>query len=255
MKHNTYIPDSLKDIKLDNLIRFSKVDIKDETQASIKAFDLFCSTPYSIYRVLPITFINETITTLNKVLNETPKQRLTFEMNGEKFGRIPDLSKISGGEYVDLDTFITPLFEGEIKHEDAFRFMATIYRPIKNEVKNLYEIVDYDKEYLAKDYWIKFKEHCPADVYLETVGFFLSLRTELQKATKSYLNQLAAKHPKQASNLQKIGDGLEVCIAMQKVQEEQLKSPAKTIFSLPYLTSVTKQKLENWSANKELTKK
>ena len=245
MKYNINIPESLEDIKLDNLIKFSKADQENEEEIKVKAFDLFCNTPLSLLRDLPNWFVEETINKIAEVLSMEQKDVMTFEMDGTKYGRIPNLSKVKFGEYADLDTFITPLFKGEIKHEDAFKFLATIYRPIKEETNGLYRIVDYDDEYIGQEHWIKFKQHCPAHVYLSTVGFFLNLKNELQKVTQSYLQALEKSHPQHANNLAKIGAGMEVCTAMQKERIGQLNKSARTLFSLPLHGFHTKQTVEN----------
>ena len=255
MKHNVNIPTELSEIKLDNLIKFSKVDQTDEQQLTIKALDLFCDVPYSVTRLLPIHFIDETLGKINKVLRQEAKDRLTFEMNGVRYGRIPNLNKISGGEYADLDTFITPLYEGEIKHEDAFRFLSTLYRPIKEETNDLYKIDEYDQKHIDKELWVEFKKYCPADVYVNSVGFFLNLNIDLQKATQSYLQVLEKSNPQHQSNLAKIGVGMGVSIAIQKARAEPLMNQARTMFSLCSLTCPTKQTVENWKPTNEEIKR
>jgi hypothetical protein len=164
MKYQVKKLESLADVKLDNLIKFSKVNQEDEYLVMLKAFELFFDIPKEIVRQMQYKEAEIILSNVSEIINSVPKDEVTFEMDGVKYGRIPNLETMDFGEYIDIDTFITPLYEGEIKHEHAFRFLSTLYRPIIDEVDSIYSIEPYTDEYIAKDTWRIFKEHCPANI-------------------------------------------------------------------------------------------
>jgi len=209
MKQLIEIPQSLKDIHLDSFIQFVKMPQDDERLLKYKAFKLFLGMDKKLVDALNFdqsqVFMNE----VSEVLTNKPSQQLTFEIDGVKYGRIPNLDTITFGEYYDLDGFITPAFEGEIKHEEAFRFMAVMYRPIIEEVQGLYKIA----KYTANEDWLIMKK-APTNAYLDTVSFFLTLRSELLKHLRTYLEGEAATIPE--LNLAKVGAGMAASITLLK---------------------------------------
>lgn len=60
-----------------------------------------------------------------------------IEMNGVKYGLIPDFSDITVGELIDLDEMY--------KEKDFIKLTSILYRPIKGEINNIgeYNIEDY----------------------------------------------------------------------------------------------------------------
>ena len=245
MTNKYIIPTHLSDIKLDHLIEYSKHDNLSESDLKLKALELLCGIPNDIARLLPSTESDRLVRTLNNTLGELPKERVTFEINGVTYGRIPNLNNISLGEHIDMDTFITPLYEGEIKHEDAFKFLSVLFRPIKTHVNGLYSIVDYDKEYIERNPWEIMKEHAPSDVYANSVAFFLSLKIELQKTTQLFLEAQKSTQTQQEDTFQKIGAGLAVCTTSQKETYLNLTRSAMLMFGLHSISYHSKKKVKS----------
>ena len=130
MSYKITIPTELAEIKLKDLLAFSALDPNNERQIMYKAFDLFFNINKSDVNLIPLEVADKALTRLNEVFNSKPEPRLIIELNGVRYGRIPNLENISFGEYIDLDTFVTPMFNGEINHENAFQFLSVLYRPI-----------------------------------------------------------------------------------------------------------------------------
>jgi len=98
-----------------------------------------------------------------------------FEFEGIKYGLQP-ISKMSAGEYIDLDTFIGDW-------ENIEKAMAVLYRPVVNKIKDKYTIEEYkvgvDQEILDM----------PMDAVLSSIFFLWNLGLDLSKTMMNYLDK------------------------------------------------------------------
>jgi hypothetical protein len=163
----------LKDIKLKDLLTFSKIDKTNEQLIMYKAFELFTNVKREHVNLIPYDVANETLKGITKTLETKTEDRRIVDINGTLYGRIPNLETISFGEYIELDTFITPLSSGDVNKDDIFKFMSCLYRPIVSHTNDIYSIKEFTNEYLDSEHWRLFQEHCPADIFANSVGFFL----------------------------------------------------------------------------------
>ena len=110
--------------------------------------------------------------------------RRIFNFKGDEYGFVPNLSRISTGEYIDLETYCkqNPI-------ENLHIIMSILYRKIKFKRNERYSIEQYDpdsfKEELFKD--------CPMDIALNCLGFFLNLGEQLAEISHNYLKVLETK--------------------------------------------------------------
>ena len=106
-----------------------------------------------------------------------------FEFNGEEYGFCPNLSNITTGEYIDLESYCKEPIE------NLHIIMSILYRKITFKRNDRYAIEDYNpdefKEELFKD--------CPMDIALNCLGFFLTLGSELARISHSYLKAQGKK--------------------------------------------------------------
>ena len=223
------IPESLKDITIDQLVRYTKIDFGDtivdrvsyffkgkgarEEHIISQVFSIFCNISYDMLKVMSqadVQYVFDNIVKAVTIDASNLPLQTRFTLGGVEYGMIPNLNNMTFGEFVDLDTFITPAFEGDIKHEEAFRFMATLYRPIKGKVNNNYQI----EEYTGDEDWMIMKQ-APADVYLSAVAFFLNLRIELLRASLTYMEVVRKEADEQS--LVKSGDGTEASLALRNL--------------------------------------
>ncbi len=232
MKQKFTIPTELNHIKLDALIELSKYKGKGERVEKLKTLELMCGVPEKLALTMTMGDIDSICIDVDKVLKAETRDIRTFEMNGKRYGRIPNILKASFGEYVSMDAFITPAFEGEIKHEDAFQFLSTIYRPIVDEVEGLYSIEPYTEEYIDREMWKEFKKHCPSDVYVASVAFFLKLRLESLKATLQYLKDQEMTLTEQEPDLAKTMGGMVQLITSQEEIYLNMKMSMRYLFKL-----------------------
>jgi hypothetical protein len=111
------------------------------------------------------------ISDIEKALLNEGTFRQTFELNGVKFGMIPNFDNITNGEYTDLIKYAD-------NDEDIHRFMAVCYRPIKDK--------DVFKNYLIKKYkgtseYSEVMKDLPMSIAKGCKGFFLTLWQDLDK--------------------------------------------------------------------------
>jgi hypothetical protein len=221
------IPESLEEIKLSKLIEyllFSENSENTEIETIYESFRIFLDLSKEDLDHIKYNDIEYMYNKLVNVFNKENKLRKRFHLNGIEYGMIPNLDSMSMAEYVDLDTFITPLYEGEVKNIDAYKFLAVLYRPIKkmtgSKDNDLYMIDDYDFRD-EKQNWELFRD-CPSDIYIESVRFFFYLRQELLNNMKVYLKdqiQILKKIQQEKSSV-KDGDGMDqyICFLEETLQ-------------------------------------
>jgi hypothetical protein len=78
---------------------------------------------------------------------------------------LPNLDKITAGEYIDLDKYLTD--------EDTYDRAMGIIPTIENVFKDLYNIEDY----ISSETYRKELEDMPLDIVLGSLVFFYSLAT------------------------------------------------------------------------------
>ena len=103
--------------------------------------------------------------------------RKTFMFKKEKYGFVPNLSGITTGEYIDLESYCKKPIE------NLHVIMSILYRKVTFERSERYTIESYNPEEFKEEL---FKD-CPMDIALSSLGFFLTLGEVLAKSSHSYL--------------------------------------------------------------------
>lgn len=199
MKVQITVPDSLKDITLDQYQRFEKINTEENKDSSFllqKMIEIFCNLNLKDVANIKYNSVQEITNHLNKVFEAKTELITTFKLKGIEFGFIPELDNITLGEYIDLDTYL-----GDWDNMD--KAMSVLYRPIKLKSKNRYSIEDYkesDNNKLLK--------YIPLNIVMGSLVFFWNLNNELLQTTLRYLNKEAKKmNMEQLQVLDENGDG------------------------------------------------
>ena len=200
MKVQITVPDSLKDIKLDQYQRFEKLNTEENKDTSFilqKMIEIFCNLNLKDVANIKFRSIQEITKHLNGVFDVKTNLTSTFKLRGKEFGFIPLLDEITLGEYIDLDTYL-----GDWQKMN--NAMNVLYRPITSKNSTRYNIEDYkesDNTELLKD--------MPLDIVMGSLVFFWNLNNELLQITLKYLNQEAKKmNMDQRLVLEKSGVGI-----------------------------------------------
>jgi hypothetical protein len=121
---------------------------------------------------------------IDKVINgfrdviATPMANHQHKWNG--YGFIPDINKISFGEWLDLDTNCKDF------PKNLPKLLSILYRPIESEIGTKYKIEQYTADHLAnaKDF-----EAMPLSIANGALLFFSTIESELVTTSLSYLEQ------------------------------------------------------------------
>ena len=160
------IPTTLNEITLGQYQEFSKLDITKESEVQSKMIEIFCKVPTNVVRSMKAKDITDICTIINNMFDVEHQMLNRFDLNGVKYGFIPDLENMSFGEYVDLDTFI-----GD--NDNLHRAMNVLYRPIDLLQGQRYTLKEYDPDINeeAKNY--------PLDACFGAMVFFYDLGKDL----------------------------------------------------------------------------
>lgn len=194
MEVKLIIPTSLNEITLGQYQEFSKLDITKESEVQSKMIEIFCKVPVEVVRSMKAKDITDICTIINNMFDVEHQMLNRFDLNGVKYGFIPDLENISFGEYVDLDTFM-----GD--NDNLHRAMNVLYRPIDLKQGVRYTLKEYDPDTNeeAKNY--------PLDAVFGAMVFFYDLGKDLSTVILNYSSKQNEKNLAQYLDSLQNGDG------------------------------------------------
>ena len=185
------IPDRWSDITIETYQKY--VEIQEgkgsEKNKVIKSLALLCNVSPFVVKKMAYKDLLEIMAILKTMIDTEPNKeefRKMFMFKKEKYGFCPNLSRITTGEYIDLETYCkNPI-------ENLHIIMSILYRKITFERNERYAIEEYNpdefKEELFKD--------CPMDIALSSLGFFLTLGERLAKTSHNFLAKQEMKQQK-----------------------------------------------------------
>ena len=196
------IPEKLSEITLKQYMDFDAAN-KEESESDFlvhRIINIFCGVDMRDCFKMQIQDAEEIAAEVAEVLNQHTTLQTTFEHRGIKWGFIPNLNKISLGEYVDLEEYLKDT-------KTLHKAMAVLYRPVTKQYKNIYDIEAYEG---ASKYAEKLID-MPCDVATGATLFFYNLGSELLQDSQVFLNILKqttqTSTTQEKDNLQKNTDG------------------------------------------------
>jgi len=210
------LPRTINDITLKDYQKYMKIyeankENDDTGFLDMKLIEIICNIDLITINKMSVdefdyitSYVSEIFTT------ETPLIR-RFKITGTDdvtidFGFIPNLSKISLGEYIDLDNYL-----GDI--QNLHKAMAVLYRPVPKQwsKKDFYNITEY--EGTEKHSYIM--QEMPLGIALGAMVFFYRLGMKLSIHTMNYsMKTLEGMELSEEQNqlLQKSMDGIKACM-------------------------------------------
>ena len=176
------VPDSLADISVKQykLLANLKLDEKS-TEWIVEAICIMCNLSKEETNQLTIPEmerISTIISRINDADGQDEKLLTKLDYKGKRYGFHPNLSKLTVGEFADLETYCSQgLFD------NLGYIISILYRPIKTESGDFYSIESYKGDG-DPTYWDELK----MDVVMGAINFFLSIGVIL---TKDLANSLA----------------------------------------------------------------
>ena len=185
------IPDNWNDITIETYQKYVVIQEGkgSEKNKVIKSLSLLCNTTPFVVKKMAYKDLLEIMEIIKKMINTEPDKeqfRKVFKFKDEEYGFCPNLSNISTGEYIDLESYCKEPIE------NLHTIMSILYRKITFKRNERYAIEEYNpdefKEELFKD--------CPMDIALGSLGFFLTLGENLARISLSYLQAQEVKAQK-----------------------------------------------------------
>lgn len=167
MKLKYNIPEFKSDIKLSTYLEVQNLIKEDATDDKIVC--KIIGVEYHFLKYFPAGEFDKIKMQVLDILNKQEGITMRFKLEGIEYGFIPNLEKITVGEFADLET----LFNDPV--ENAYSLMRVMFRPIVNKRKDTYSIESYNSNTDSSIF-----KNAPCNVYDSAVVFFLNLKTQLQ---------------------------------------------------------------------------
>ena len=209
------VPEKLNEVSLRQYIAFDKANSEDADKDFLlhKLLSIFTGITMKEALAFPLEEAEDIATEIAGVLGQEAKLERTFELNGIKFGMIPDFTTLTLGEYVDLEEYLRDT-------QSLNKAMAVLFRPITKQYKDLYSIEPYNGTKENADYMLEM----PVGIATASVVFFYRLGKELLLDSPTYLKSLMEKETIQHKETsQPNTDGLLASIAFAKETLQNLK--------------------------------
>lgn len=226
------VPATQADIPLHKYQKYAKIvqdNAKEELAEDfvrIKILEIFCDITLKEAYELPINDLDGVVTHILSIMSEKAILQRRFTMTDPKgktveFGFMPNMDKMSLGEYVDLEKYIS---DWNTMH----RALAVMYRPIVAGKGEFYEIEKYE----GSDKYADIMKDSPVTVALGSMVFFYNLGTELLRVTTHSLQKQALKELQdlKTNPSEKNGDGINRYMLLLEETSENLKKLQNSAF-------------------------
>ena len=178
------VPDALSDITLGQYQKYLKIldQNKDDDNAAefinMKTIEIFCDVDFKDVLKIPLSEAEKVLTIINKAFEEKPDIIRHFKLLSVDMGFIPNLERISLGEYIDVENNI-------VDWQTMHKAMAVLYRPVNFRSKEKYTIAPYE----PSDEVSELMKEMPLDVAMSSMVFFYDLGMELLKAIPTFIQK------------------------------------------------------------------
>lgn len=173
------LPTKLSAIKLKDFQKYMSIvennPDADRNFLEIKLMEIFCQLKYKNIEGLPFGIFDDSVTLLNQLFQSNTPLIRRFTMKGTdgvvvEFGFIPNLDKITMGEYIDLTNYIND-------YTTLNKAMAVLFRPIHESYRHR---VDYKvSSYKGTSEHAEILKDMPVDIALGAKVFFWTLGNKL----------------------------------------------------------------------------
>lgn len=191
MKLEISIPTHLNDITVEEYQKFAKLQEgeQDEDFVLFKTLEIFSNVDMDTASKMPLEDAQSLSKDILDVLGMDIPFTDRFELEGVKYGFIPNLEELTLGEFIDLEE---TLADSKYLHKAA----AVMFRPVTKEKGKLYDIEPYQGGLATAEVMKK----APIGVISKAVVFFYSLGNELLRDS---LASLAKQTKKELTSQQK----------------------------------------------------
>tara|TARA_R110002020_G_scaffold96958_2_gene231643 strand:+ start:894 stop:1487 length:594 start_codon:yes stop_codon:yes gene_type:complete len=192
MKLELIVPNSWNDVSIKRFQEFNKVNELDipEKQKLIKIISSLCDIEEEQIAKLRMKDLKEVVAEINKLERDSAEKgslKKIVDFKGKKYGFIPNMSEMTTGEYIDLESTCTA-----DAMNNLHTIMAILYRPLvgKPTKQGQYEIEPYEPTEQKEMEMLDF----PMDYSLSAVNFFFRLGLALMSDLNKSMKTMREKH-------------------------------------------------------------
>ena len=178
------VPTHINDITLEQYQRFALINTEEQDKDffMFKTIEIFCGVDIALVSKMRLSDAESVSNEVLEVLQQNVPFTNKFELDGVKYGFIPDLQSISLGEFIDLE-------EGLSKDKDFHKAASVMFRPIVKEFGELYTIDGYE----ASTEMHHIMKQAPVGIISAAIVFFYNIAKELLKASQDFSSQEKAE--------------------------------------------------------------
>ena len=178
------VPTHINDITLEQYQRFALINTEEQDKEffMFKTIEIFCGVDIAVVSKMRLSDAESISNEVLEVLQQNVPFTNRFELEGVKYGFIPDLQAISLGEFIDLE-------EGLSKDKDFHKAASVMFRPIVKEFGELYTIDGYE----ASTEMHHIMKQAPVGIISAAIVFFYNIANELLKASQDFSSQEKAE--------------------------------------------------------------
>ena len=182
------IPNEWSDITIGIYQEYVKIQESKASEKNkvIRSLALLCNTSPFVVKKMAYTDLLDIMNIIKGMIDTEPKEEdfvKVFTFSDIEFGFVPNLNKLTTGEYIDLESYCkNPI-------ENLHIIMSILYRKVTNKVNDRYAIEPYNPDEFKEEL---FKE-CPMNIALSSLGFFLTLGERLAMTSLRYLEKQEVK--------------------------------------------------------------
>ena len=178
------VPTHINDITLEQYQRFALINTEEQDKEffMFKTIEIFCGVDIALVSKMRLSDAESISNEVLEVLQQNVPFTNKFELDGVKYGFIPDLQAISLGEFIDLE-------EGLSKDKDFHKAASVMFRPIVKEFGELYTIDGYE----ASTEMHHVMKQAPVGVISSAIVFFYNIAKELLKVSQDFSSQEKAE--------------------------------------------------------------
>ena len=171
------VPTHINDITLEQYQRFALINTEEQDKEffMFKTIEIFCGVDIAIVSKMRLSDAESISNEVLGVLQQNVPFTNKFELDGVKYGFIPDLQAISLGEFIDLE-------EGLSKDKDFHKAASVMFRPIVKEFGELYTIDGYE----ASTEMHHVMKQAPVGIISAAIVFFYNIAKELLTASQDF---------------------------------------------------------------------
>lgn len=186
MSMKIQIPEDISDITLEQYQRYDKLSERtdlDDYNMNKRIIEIFCGLSLEDIDKIDVRDYIEIVNMIKKAIEQDSKFTNRFTINDVEFGFIPNLDKMTAGEYMDLSS-------NGLEVENLHKIMAVLFRPIKDtDAFGNYTIHSYE----GTQEYADVMKYMPMNVVNGALIFFSTLAKELRNHIQKYTEAVQEK--------------------------------------------------------------